>query len=148
VTEEEELRFERAAGDDRGAYNTAWDEFRQQTRNDPRIRDVVEYGFAAMEQLTPRQRYYAMEQLFRDHFECVHRREAEERLARDVEAEHTYLQADDVHWVQDAFGDTDPSDDDAILTGVLAGPLHRVLQELELLQFRTSIQGKQTGASE
>lgn len=139
MTEEEEARYERSLADDRGAFAAGWTEARQQLSQDPRVRDVVEYGYAAWEQLTPRQRHFAFEQLFQDHFLCVHRTETEERLARDAELGHTYLQTDDVHWVQDAFGDTDVSNEDAILTGVLAGPLHRVLLELQLLQFKVAL---------
>lgn len=140
MTEEEEIRFERSFTDDRGAFDTAWDGVRQELSKDPRVRDVVEYGYAAWEQLTPRQRHFAFERLFRNHFECVHRRETEERLAAATEEDKSYLQADDVHWVQDAFNSDgiDPESDDTILPGVLAGPLHRVLLELQLLQFQAA----------
>ncbi|MHA6762075.1 hypothetical protein [Streptacidiphilus sp. PAMC 29251] len=138
MTEDEEARFERSVDDDRGAFAVAWVAARQHLSQDPRVRNVTEYGYAAWEQLTARQRYFAFEELFQKYFLHVHGEERDQRLVRDVELEHSYLQADDVHWVQDAFGDTDVSDEDAVLPGVLAGPLHRVLLELELLQFRVA----------
>jgi hypothetical protein len=127
----------------RNIWPAAYTEARQKLNLDPRVRDVVEYGFAAWEQLTPAQRHYALDDLFQAYFWRVYTRERDERLAEQSKEEFTNLQSGDVFWVEDALSaeGVDVKDEDCIVTGVLAGPLHRLLLEFELLQFRLLMHG-------
>lgn len=141
MTEDEEMEsFARRLEDPRNDWRAAWLEARQQLQQKPEIRSVDEYGFAAWEKLTPAQRHHALKDLMYAYFWLIHDEEQQKRLAEEAKAGKTFVLPDDAFWVEQAFGeDVDPADEDAILTGVLAAPLHRVLQELKLLQFKVAL---------
>jgi hypothetical protein len=70
--------------------------------------------------------------------------ERQARLAQAAKDDVTYLEPDDSFWVQQALGpEVDITGEFAVAEGVLAGPLHRVLLELELLQFRLAMSKEQ-----
>lgn len=104
--------------------------------------DVCDFGRMAWRDCTPFERTLALNGLFYAYWRGIYEERRQQRLAEAAKNGVTCLRDDDVHWVQDALtGDVDINDEDSIANGVLAGPLHRVLMELELLRFKVAMQG-------
>lgn len=145
MNEEQQLAAcERDLDDPNGAFGALWNMWRQRLLHSDGSVDVRDFGRRAWRDCTPYERTLALDGLFTAYAVRILDEERQARLAQAAKDDVTYLEPDDSFWVQQALGpEVDITGEFAVAEGVLAGPLHRVLLELELLQFRLAMSKEQ-----
>lgn len=141
MNEEQQINAcERDLADPHGAFGALWHQWRQRLLHSNGSVDVSDFGRRAWRDCTEYERTVALNGLFTAYAMRILDEERQQRLAAAAKDDITYLEKDDVFWVQQAFSpEVDITSEFAIAEGVLAAPLDRVLRELELLQFRLAM---------
>ena len=131
---------ERDLADPAGAFGALWHQWRHRLLRSNGSVDVADFGRRAWRDCTEYERTLALNGLFTAYALRILDEERQQCLADAVKDDVTYLEADDVFWVQQALGpEVDVTSEFAVAEGVLAAPLDRILKELELLQFRLAM---------